>query len=155
MWIRVVAMVLTVMACIAQTAWAKEEVPRELIQGTIESAESLVFPHKNVKVSYNGQDRSVYVKFTTPRDYKVVWADYWLRWRDNQWVVLQEFKQADISVSKITVETNHHDGSAQVRVITEAKFVDKYAKKADPELWRRVTTIYQKGKDLKWTKIRR
>lgn len=70
------------------------QVDEVLLKGTIEIAESLVFPSDNLKITYNKSTKEVNIKFKTPSSYKVNFSDFYLRWRDNQWVALQEFKKA-------------------------------------------------------------
>ena len=131
-----------------------KQVDEALLKGTIEAAKSLVFPPHDVKVSYNKDTKAVYVKFRTPSSYKVNFADFYLRWRDNQWVVLQEFKKAEIPVNKVTVETNYQDMSGQLKFIHSAEHVDKYAKNPSDELWIRTGNAYQKAKGSdKWEKV--
>ena len=130
------------------------QVDEILLKGTIEAAESLVFPPNDVKVTYNVDTKEVYVKFKTPSSYKINYSDFYLRWRDNQWVVLQEFKRAEISVKKVTVETNHHDMSGHMKFIHSAEHIDKYAKKPSDEMWLRTGEIYQRSKGSeKWEKV--
>ncbi len=87
----------------------------------------------------------VYIKFRTPSLYRLRadFDDIWDRWRNNQWVVLHEFRKAKISVDVITVEINHHDMSGLVRVTHNAEHIDKYATLADDNLWLRKATVYQ------------
>lgn len=130
-----------------------EEIDPVLLKGTIEAAKALVFsPNPNeVKLTYDKNTKGVYVKFKTSSIYKVNFSDFYLRWRDNQWVVLQEFKKAKIPVSKITVETNHHDMSGYMKFVHLAEHVDKYAKRPSDELWLRTGTAYQREKETdKW-----
>jgi len=131
------------------------QIDETLLKGIIESAKSLVFPNKDVEVTYNTTTKEIYIKFKTPSWYKVNYSDFYLRWRDNQWVVLQEFKKANIPVNKVTVETNYVDMSGQLKFIHLAKHVDKYAKLPNDDLWLKTGEVYQKGKNSdKWEKIR-
>jgi len=130
------------------------QIDEVLLKGTIETAESRVSPPYNVRISYNKDSKAVYVKFKTPSSYKINFADFYRRWRDNQWIVLQEFKKAEIPVNKVTIETNHHDMSGQMKFVHLAEHVDKYAKKPSDELWIRTGTAYQKAKGSdKWEKV--
>ena len=125
-----------------------------LLKGTIEVAESLVFPSNDVKITFNKNTKEVYVKFKTPSSYKVNYSDFYLRWRNNQWIALQEFKKAKIPVSTVIVETNHHDMSGHMKFTHSAEHVDKYAKRPSDEMWLRTGEIYQKSKDSdKWEKV--
>lgn len=134
---------------------ALPQVNQVLLKGTIEACESLIFPSADAKVNYDNETKEVYVVFTTPASYKINYGDFYLRWRDNQWVVLQEFKKAKIKVNQITVETNHHDMSGQVKVTHLPADVDKYAKLPSDDMWLRTGTMYQKSKGSdKWEKVR-
>ncbi|MCD4652761.1 toll/interleukin-1 receptor domain-containing protein [bacterium] len=125
-----------------------------LLQGTINSSKSLVFPNNNAAISYDQESQEIYVSFTTPRSYKVNSANFYLRWRDNQWVVLQEFNKSSIKVSKITVETNHHDGSGLLKISHAALHVDKFAKLANDDRWLKTATSFQKTSDSNdWKKL--
>lgn len=127
-----------------------------LIKGTIAYTKDLVVPPYDVKITYDKKTRSVYVKFRSPVPYKLKYdfSDIWDRWRFNQWIVLQEFKKAEIPVSEVTIETNHHDGSGLLKVTNLAEHIDKYAKLPDENLWLRTATVYQKDKDSnEWYKI--
>jgi hypothetical protein len=125
-----------------------------LVAGTIKAAKGLVYPNQDVKITYSKKVRSVHVRFTTPKSYKVKYADFYLRWRDNQWVVLQEFKKAGISVVRVTVDTNFHDGSAVLRAVHSATHVDRYAKRPNDDMWLRTGTLYSRSKDsTKWVKL--
>ncbi len=125
-----------------------------LLNGTIEAAKSLVFPNYDVQITYDKNTSVVYVKFRTPASYKVNYSNFYERWSDNQWVVLQEFKRAEIPVSKVTVETNHNDMSGLLKMTTSAKHIDKYAKRASDDLWLRTSVSYQKAKGSKvWKKL--
>jgi len=130
------------------------QIDEVLLKGTIEVAESLVFPPNDVKITYNKSTKEVYVKFKTLSSYKVNFSDFYLRWRDNQWIVLQEFKKAKIPVSTVTVETNHYDMSGHMKFIHSAEHIDKYAKRSSDEMWLRTGEIYQKSKGSdKWEKV--
>ena len=130
------------------------QIDEVLLKGTIEAAESLVSPPHDVRISFNKDTKEIYVKFKTPSSYKINYADFWGRWRDNQWIVLQEFKRSKISVSKITVETNYRDMSAQVKFIHLANHVDKYAKSSTDDLWLKTASVYQKSKKSNlWEKL--
>ncbi len=129
-------------------------VDETLLAGTIKAAQDLVYPNQAVKITYNQKARSVHIRFTTLRSYKVNYADFYLRWRDNQWVVLQEFKKAKIPVNRVTVQTNYRDGSAVLRVTHAAAHVDKYAKLPSDDLWLRTGTSYSRKKvSTKWEKV--
>jgi len=139
---------------INSSAKSASQIDEVLLKGTIEAAESLVFPPNDVRIIYNKNTKEVYVKFKTPSSYKVNYSDFYLRWRDNQRIVLQEFKKAKIPVSKVIVETNYHDMSGQLRITHLAEHIDKYSKKANDELWLRTGEMYQKAKGSdKWEKV--
>jgi len=125
-----------------------------LLDTSIESAESLVFPNNDAEVVYNEEIKEVYIKFTTPASYRVNYVDFYSRWRDNQWVVLQEFKKAKIPVEKVTVETNYPDMSGVLKISNSAEHIDEYAKSSNDDLWLRTATCYQKSKDSnEWKKL--
>ena len=125
-----------------------------LLKGTIKAAEALVFPPNAVKIAFNKNTKEIYVKFKTPTSYKLNFSDFYLRWRDNQWIVLQEFKKAKIQVNMVTVETNHHDMSGHMKFTHSAEHADKYAKKPSDDMWLRTGEIYQRSKDSdKWEKV--
>ncbi len=126
-----------------------------LLKGTIEASRSLVAPSTDATVTYNQETKELYVKFTTPSWYKVNYGNFYLRWRVNQWVVLQEFIKAGIPVAKVTVETNYDDGSGQLRFTHLSEHVLKYAKLPNDDLWLRTGTGSQKskGSDI-WEKVR-
>lgn len=127
-----------------------------LIKGTIAYAKDLVVPPYDVQISYDKDKKSVYIKFKTPLPYKLKddFSDIHDRWRNNQWVVLQEFKKAHIPVANVTVETNLHDMSGIMKVTHSAEHIDKYEKLADDNMWLRTATIYIReiGSD-KWERI--
>lgn len=130
------------------------QIDEVLLKGTIEAAESLVSPPYYVRISFNKATKEIYVKFKTPSSHKINYGDFWGRWRDNQWAVLQEFKKSKIPVSKITIETNYRDMSAQVKFIHLASHVDKYAKLSTDDLWLKTASVYQKSKKSNiWEKI--
>ena len=139
----------------AQKRTSASVVPDQvLLQGTIEAAESLVVPAEDVKVSYDAKTKTIHISFTTPPTYPVNYANYYLRWRDNQWVVLQTFKKANIPVDRVTVVTNYVDGSGLMRVTHLATHVDKYAKQPNDDLWLRTGISYQKLKESSnWEKV--
>lgn len=126
-----------------------------LLAGTIEAAEELVFPPYDASVTYDPTSKVVTVRFTTPASYKIDYANFWLRWRDNQWTVLQQFKEASIPVDKVVVITNYHDQAAsEVRAETSAESIDRYARSTSDELWLRTTTMHQRVKgEVEWSKI--
>ena len=129
-------------------------VDKVLLNRSIEASESLVFPQNDVEVVYDEETKEVYVKFTTPASYKVNYADFYSRWRDNQWVVLQEFQKAEIPVEKVTVETNYPDMSGVLKISNSAEHIDEYAKSSNDDLWLRTATCYQKSKDSnEWKKL--
>lgn len=131
-----------------------DQVDNVLLNGTISAAKSLVFPGNDVNVNYDENKRLIHVKFVLPISKNINYANMWLPWRDNQWVVLQEFKKADIMVNYVAVETNYLDGSGLVRITHQSKHVDKYAKLPNNDLWLRTGEFYQKGKnETKWSKI--
>lgn len=123
-----------------------------LVKGTINTAKSLIFPPNEVK--YDRKSKTVHVSFTTPKSYKENLADYYLRWRDNQWVVLQEFKKSGILVARVVVQTNYTDGSGILRFVHSAAHVDKYAKLANDDLWLKTATMHQRTKgSTKWEEV--
>ena len=125
-----------------------------LLDRSVETVESLIYPRNNVEVVYDERTKEVYVKFTTPASYRVDYTDFYSRWRDNQWVVLQEFKKAEIPVEKVTVETNYPDMSGVLKITNSAKHIDEYAKLSNDDLWLRTATCYQKYKDSnEWKKL--
>lgn len=131
-----------------------ENIDRVLLAGTIKAAESLVFPSNKAKVSYNASAQHAHVSFTTPANYKRNLGDFFQRWRDNQWVVLQEFKRSNIRVKNVTVETNYVDGSGILRITHHAKHIDEYAKLPDDDLWLRTAESYQKRKgSIEWERV--
>jgi len=150
-----VSMFVFCLIVVKSSANSSFQIDETLLKGTIEAAESLVFPPNDVKITYNKNTKEVYIKFKTHSSYKVNYSDFYSRWRDNQWVVLQEFKRAKIPVNKVTVETNYHDKSGQLRVSHLAKHIDKYAKRASDDLWLRTGEMYQKGtRSEKWEKVK-
>ncbi|MFH1251116.1 MAG: hypothetical protein V1715_08460 [bacterium] len=120
----------------------------------IKSAKGLVFPNNNVSISYDAKSQEVYIKFTTPSNYKINYALYYLRWMDNQWVVLQEFKKENAPVKNIAVETNYKDNSGFLIVTHSARDVDQYAKPNTYERWMNRGQFLSKGKnDTEWKKL--
>ncbi len=126
-----------------------------VLAGTIKASEALVFPHNDVNITYDKSKREVYIKFTTPSSYKVNYSDFYLRWRDNQWVVLKEFGKARIPVDIVTVETNHDDMSGQMKITSKSEYIAKYAKLPNDEMWLRTASAYQKDKGSdKWVSVK-
>ena len=70
----------------AITLCEAETVHKGLIGETIKSAEALVFPSCDAKVSYKASTKHVKIAFTTPSDYKRDFSDF-LPQRENgeQW----------------------------------------------------------------------
>ena len=129
-------------------------IDKVLLDSSIEAAELLVYPNNDAEVFYDEKTKEVYVKFTTPASYRVNYADFYSRWRDNQWAVLQEFKKAQILVAKVTVETNYPDMSAVLRIANSAEHIDDYAKSGYDDAWLRTASCYQKkAGSNEWKKL--
>lgn len=139
-------------SAVAQASESSED--DVLLSGTIEAAEGLIFPSNDASVSYDEEAQVITVRFKTPDSYKVDYSNFWQRWRDNQWVTLQEFKKASLPVRQVVVITDYVDGSADVKAATSAQHVDQYAKNASDELWLRTTTMHQRSSGTdEWEKI--
>jgi len=120
----------------------------------IRSAKGLVFPNNDVSITYNDSTQNIFIKFTTPASYKINYALFYLRWMDNQWVVLQEFKKENVPVKNLTVETNFKDNSGFLRITHSAEDVDQYAKINMYERWINRGQFLLKGKnDARWKKV--
>ena len=125
-----------------------------LLAGTIRAAQGLVFPHQDVKISYDKKTLSLYVKFTTPKTYKRDYAHFYERWRDNQLTVLEEFKRSAIPVKYVVVTTNFLDGSGFLRFRHLAVHVEKYASLLSNDLWLKTGTLHLRSKgSRKWKKM--
>lgn len=106
-----------------------------LLEVTLKQAETFVFPRIGVEVTYNEETKEVYVKFLTPNTYEVDTTNVYGRWRDNQWAVLQVFKNSNILVHDVTVETNLIDTDGFMKFAHSAHHVDQYAKLVEDEPW--------------------
>ena len=135
-------------------AVASQPADEVLLAGTIRAAQGLVFPHQDVKISYDNKTRSLYVKFTTPKTYKRDYAHFYERWRDNQLTVLEEFKRSGIPVKYVVVTTNFLDGSGVLQFRHLAVHVEKYAARLSNDMWLKTGTLHLRSKgSKKWKKM--
>ena len=136
------------------TTKLNSSISENILRGTISSATSLIFPGLNALVEYDKVTRTVYVKFTQSKYSKIDYSDFWLPWRDNQWVVLQEFKTSSIDTEFVIVESNLRDGSGDVRIVTASPDVDRFGKNPNDNLWIKSSSFYLRKKNsVTWEKI--
>ena len=127
------------------------DINQALLERTIAGAKSFMSPSDDASASYDPETKHLYISFTTPPDYKTSQADYYERWRHNQWVFLQEFRLSKIPVKSVTIETNLVDSEGSLRYTHKAVHVDKYADLHSDGLWLRTGKAFKKkpGSD-KW-----
>ena len=124
------------------------------INAAIRSAKSLIFPNYNLSIKYDENTQNVFVKFTTPSDYKVNYNFFYFRWMDNQQIVLREFREEDGPVRSVTVETNFKGSKDLLRITHSAVNIEKYARIETYERWLHRGQFLTKGSnDTKWEEV--
>lgn len=137
------------------TSTRKEAVLQNiLLDTTLKQAALLVFPRIGVEVTYNEEIQEANVKFLTPNTYEVDLTNIYGRWRDNQWAVLQAFKNSNIAVQNVAVETNFIDTEGFMKFVHIADHVDEYATMVDDEAWLDTATIYERANESEEWELR-